>query len=89
MPITYDILNEGHYIHAVATPPVTSEEFVEYELKHAIDGRVKTPVSELFEIQRGACDNITRDDMSEVLRKRKESKKITPPPSLCRRRVAL
>ncbi|MBW2562015.1 MAG: hypothetical protein JRE40_14340 [Deltaproteobacteria bacterium] len=87
MPITYDILNDGHYIHAVATPPVTSEDFIEYEVTHAIDERVKAPVSELFEVKHGACDNITIADMSEVLRIRKEIGKPPNPtavPSLCR-----
>jgi len=82
MPITYDIFNDGHYIHAVATRPVTSEEFVEYELNHAIDERVKAPVSEMLEVKQGACDDITMDDMSEVLRKRKESNK-SPRPHRC------
>jgi len=76
MPITYDILNDGHYIHAVATAPVTSEEFIEYELAHAIDDRIKAPVSELFEVKHGACDNITMDDMAEILRRRKGVAKL-------------
>jgi hypothetical protein len=82
MPITYDILDGGHYIHTVATAPVTSEEFIEYELSHAVDDRIKAPVSELFEIGHGACDNITIDDMTEILRIRKEAKKL-PIPHRC------
>lgn len=82
MPITYDILEDGHYIHAVATPPFTSEEFIEYEMTHPIDGRIRTPVSELFEIRHGACDSITMSDMSEVLRRRKEVKE-PPTPHRC------
>jgi len=82
MPITYDILNDGHYIHTVATPPVTSEEFIEYEVTHAIDERVKAPVSELFEVKHGACNDITIADMSEVLRIRKEVGKL-PQPHRC------
>lgn len=82
MPITYDVLNDGHYIHAVATPPVTSEEFVEYEIAHAIDDRIKSPVSELFEVKHGACDNITIADMTEVLRVRKGVEK-PPTPHRC------
>lgn len=82
MPITYDVLNGGHYIHAVATPPLTSEEFVGYEIAHAIDDRVNVPVSELFEVRHGACDTITMDDMSEVLQRRKEVAKL-PTPHRC------
>ncbi|MDO9515305.1 MAG: hypothetical protein Q7J01_04290 [Syntrophales bacterium] len=79
MPITYDILNDGHYIHAIATAPVTSEEFIEYELTHASDARAAGPLSELFEVRHGACNDISIDDMKEILQKRKEGEK--PPHS--------
>ncbi|MDD5723334.1 MAG: hypothetical protein PHY29_06290 [Syntrophales bacterium] len=81
MPITYEILHGGHYIHAVASAPVTGEEFVEYEIAHAIDNRIKAPLAELFEVKQGACDNITMDDMSEVIRRRK---KVEKPPKFHR-----
>lgn len=70
MPITYSVHQDGHFIHAIAESPLLPEEFVDYEVAHAIDGRIKAPVSELFEIAAGACENITMDDMKEVLRRR-------------------
>jgi len=70
MPISYRVLDEGHFIHAVAKTPLTKEEFIEYEIAHAIDERIKPPVSELFEISAEALKNITMDDMKEVLKYR-------------------
>ena len=55
MPITYEVHKDGHFIHAVASRVLTGDEFVEYEVAHAIDERIKPPVSELLEVQHGAC----------------------------------
>ena len=72
MPISYSILQDGHFIHAKAIHPVTFRDFVEYEVAHAIDERIKTPIKELFEVEHGALKNITNDDILTVTRRRKE-----------------
>ena len=41
MPITYKVYNDGHFIHAIATNPLTNQEFIDYELVHATDKRIK------------------------------------------------
>ena len=82
MPIAYTIYPGGHFIHAIATRPVTPKEFIEYEVVHAIDSRVRPPVSELLTIQHGACRQITMDDMSKVLERRGEMEK-PPIPHRC------
>ncbi len=78
MPIKYEVRNNGHFIHAVAGPAVTGDEFVEYEIAHAIDPKVKPPVYELLEIRHGACQQVTSKDMAAVLARRKE---VTKPPT--------
>ena len=82
MPISYNVYAGGHFIHAIAKSPLTRQEFVDYEVAHAIDRRIKPPVSELFEIAAGACDQITMDDMREVLKRRSELKRL-PTPHRC------
>ncbi|HUU40290.1 MAG TPA: hypothetical protein VMW42_05060 [Desulfatiglandales bacterium] len=82
MPITYTVDHEGHFIHAVAIYPVTIEEFIEYEVAHATDERVKPPVSELLETQRSALKEITLDDMRKAL-KRREKLEREPEPHRC------
>jgi hypothetical protein len=72
MPIEYSVSDDGHCIHAVASEPVTSQEFVDYEIAHAIDGRIRVPVSELFEIRKNSLRNITREDILKVIERRKE-----------------
>lgn len=72
MPIEYTVSSDGHFIHAVTTGPVTSSEFVDYEIAHAIDGRIKEPVSELFEITRNSLKDITKKDVERVIERRKE-----------------
>lgn len=67
MPITYEVHNDGHFIHAVAKSPVTVEEFFRYELAHSCDGRLTSPVYELLEIYDAALKNITMDNMQEVI----------------------
>ena len=59
MPIKYSVSHDGHFIHVVASGLVTSQEFVEYEVAHAMDERIKPPVSELLEIESGALRQIT------------------------------
>lgn len=75
MPIDYSVSEDGHFIHAVATEPVTSREFVDYEIAHAIDDRIRVPVSELFEVRRDSLKEITRKDILKVIEKRKEIEK--------------
>ncbi len=71
MPIEYTVIGDGHLIHAIAQTPVTADEFVEYEVAHAIDERINPPVSELLEIQLGALSQITEHDISRILERRK------------------
>ena len=82
MPISYSVRHDGHFIHATASAPVTKQEFVDYEVAHAMDGRIKPPVSELFEISRDAFNHITMDDMREVLKRRSEMDR-PPQPHRC------
>lgn len=77
MPITYKVFGGGHNIHAVADPPVTPQEFVDYEINHAIDDRLKPPVSELFEIRPSALSSVTKDDITRILERRRELPKET------------
>jgi hypothetical protein len=79
MPIEYSVSRDGHFIHAIASDPVTGQEFVEYEVAHAIDERIKPPISELLEIQSGALKQVTKEDISRALERRKElGSKPTP-----------
>jgi hypothetical protein len=82
MPVMYNVYADGHFIHAVAESPLTPQEFVDYEVAHAIDKRIKPPVSELFEVSATAFQDITMDDMKEVLRRRGEVK-LLPVPHRC------
>lgn len=59
MPIKYSVSKDGHFIHAVAEGVVTNEEFIDYELAHAIDPRLETPCCELLEIPHSAFDQVT------------------------------
>lgn len=70
MPIAYDVSRGGHFVHAVATNPVTREEFIEYEIAHALDERIKTPWVELLEMGNNVLRDITKEDISQVLRLR-------------------
>lgn len=75
MPIDYTVSEDGHFIHAVATDPLTSREFIDYEIEHAIDGRIRTPVSELLEIRMNSLKDITKQDILKVVERRKEIEK--------------
>lgn len=72
MPIVYSIHNNGHNIHTIVSKPVTSEDFIDYELTHAFDSRISSPLFELLEIRQGAFNNISMDDISRVISRRKE-----------------
>jgi hypothetical protein len=72
MPIEYKVSPDGNFIHAIASGQVTSQEFVDYEIAHAIDKRIKSPVSELLEIRINAFRNVSRDDIAAVFERRKE-----------------
>lgn len=82
MPISYNVRADGHFIHAVAEGPLTPQEFVDYEVAHAIDTRIKPPVSELFEISAEVFKNITMDDMKKVIERRGTIKRL-PTPHRC------
>lgn len=72
MPIKYELANDGCFIHAVASGEVSSEELVAYEIAHASDERIKSPLSELLEIQPGAFCNLTQDDVAAIFDSRKQ-----------------
>lgn len=71
MPIKYTVSDDGHFIHAIVSAPLTSEEFVEFEIAHAIDERIKAPVSEIFEVKKDALRNINKSDIDKVIEQRK------------------
>jgi len=89
MPINYNIYNQGHFIHATVTKPVSNEEMIEYELVHTSDERLKPPVVELLEIEHGALDSIEKEAFSKILEHRKKSEsphinhKCAIVPSVC------
>lgn len=79
MPITYKVLDDGHFLCATASAPLSADDFVEYEMAHAADERIKPPVSELFEIKHDSCKDISKEEFLEVLERRNEMlKKPTP-----------
>lgn len=82
MPITYTVHDGGHFIHALAHGTVSPDEFIEYEITHALDDRTKPPVSELLEVESGALKNITMDDVSKVIERRRRIKR-EPTPHRC------
>ena len=73
MPIKYTVLNNGHYIHAVAEEKVSSHEFIKYEIDHATDSKIKSPIVELFEIRPFALDDISQQDIQQILEERKKT----------------
>ena len=77
MPIVYEVHHEGHFIHAMATGTLTSRDFINYEIEHTTDTRLKPPVVELLEISHGACKDLSRDDFEVILEHRK---KLAPAP---------
>jgi hypothetical protein len=82
MPIAYQVCNDGHVITAMADGAVTSQEFIEFEIAHAIDDRVRPPVVELFLVERNALEQITLDDMRRILDRRAEIER-KPAPHRC------
>lgn len=82
MPITYEVSHDGHIITATATSRVSSDEFVEFEVAHATDRRIHSPVAELLLIRSRALAQITIDDMHRVLERRAEIKE-KPTPHRC------
>ena len=82
MPIKYDVSNDGHVIKATAEGIVTTEDFIEFEVAHATDGRVRSPVAELLLIKNDSLKRITNDDMRRVLERRAEIEK-KPKPHRC------
>ena len=67
MPIEYSVSGDGHFINAVASGHVTAQEFIEYELNHAVDKRIRAPLSELLVIEPGAFRQITTGDISRII----------------------
>ncbi|MBI4719659.1 MAG: hypothetical protein HY770_00150 [Chitinivibrionia bacterium] len=82
MPIKYDVFRGGHFIHAIATGVLAPDECIEFEVAHATDERIASPLSELLEIRDGACVQLTKDNISTVLEKRKRMKRL-PTPHKC------
>jgi hypothetical protein len=82
MPIKYDVFRNGHFIHAVASGVMTGAEFIEFEVAHPTDERVKAPLYELFEIQDGATVQLSKEDIEKVLKMRKEIETL-PTPHKC------
>jgi len=77
MPVQYSVSDDGHFLQAIASGMVTAQEFIEYEVAHAIDKRLRTPVSELLVIESGAFKQITMKDISRVIEQRRD---IPEPP---------
>jgi hypothetical protein len=75
MPITYSVSENGRFIHAIAYYPVSNQEFIDYEIAHAIDERIKSPVTELFEIRDNALKKIGKEDIESIINRRKELSK--------------
>jgi len=75
MPINFEILNNGHLIYATAEGRVTEKDFVDYEIIHSANPELKSPVNELFEIKRGAFDNLTEKKIKTILEKRSKLSK--------------
>lgn len=88
MPINYNILQDGHFIHAKTDGNVSSQEFVDFEVAHAIDKQLKPPIAELFEIENDSLKNISERDISEVLDQREKIVSL-PNPHRCAIVVAL
>jgi len=72
MPITYSISNNGHFIHAKTSGDVTGQEFIEYEVLHAIDKRLKSPIAELMEIENDSLNIVTESDITKVMDQREK-----------------
>ncbi len=82
MPITYSVSNNGHFIHAKTSGKVTGQEFVDYEVAHAIDKRLKPPIAELMEIENDSLKIVTENDISQIIEQR-ESIVSLPTPHRC------
>ncbi len=79
MPISYKVIDDGHGIIAHAEGTVSAKEFIDYEVAHATDNRIRTPVSELLIIENKALSLITNGDMERILELRLEiEQKPTP-----------
>jgi hypothetical protein len=72
MPIQYSVSDDGHFIHATASGIVTAQEFIEYEIGHAVDERIRTPLSELLVIEPGAFRQIATKDILKVIEQRRD-----------------
>lgn len=88
MPINYTILNDGHFIYSKTNGNVSSQEFVDFEVAHAIDKRLKPPVAELLEVENDSLKYVSEKDISEVLDQREKIVRL-PNPHRCAIVVAL
>ncbi len=82
MPVTYSVIDGGHVVLAVVSAPLSEEEFIEFEINHAIDERLKAPVVELLRIETGALDDISMSAMQRVQELRREVDR-RPTPHKC------
>ena len=72
MPITYSVSNNGHFIFAKTNGNVTSKEFIDYEVSHAIDKQLKAPISELIEVENDSLKKVTENDLSSIMDQREK-----------------
>ena len=79
MPITYEVLRNGHYIHALAAGNVSGSEFIKYEIDHAADEKVSGPLMEILEINYGALREINSEDVKRIIDIRKKEKPSVMP----------
>jgi hypothetical protein len=73
MPISYNVLNDGHFIHAKTSGNVTSQEFIDYEVLHAIDKRLKAPIAELIEVENDSLKYVSENDISQIMDQREKN----------------
>ena len=82
MPISYNVLNDGHFIYAKTSGNVTGQEFVDYEISHAIDKRLRAPISELIELENDSLKFISENDISKIMDQREKIMRL-PNPHRC------
>jgi hypothetical protein len=75
MPIKYNVLRAGRFIQAVASGIVTEDEWIEYEITHSIDDRIKPPLCELLRIDYDTYRNVTKDGLLRALESRNHQDK--------------
>jgi len=72
MPIKYEVLDDGRFILAKAYGIVTDADFIEYEVAHTSNSRIRPPTDELLEIAPDAAIQVTRQGILKALQKHKK-----------------